>query len=92
MKIDVETHEPEVLEGFSLYLSSYKPTFLIEILNDEVGEKVQNLVKDLGYLYFYIDEEKGLIQVKKVKRYDNFNYLFCSKETALKLGLSTETL
>ncbi len=34
IKIDVETHEPEVLEGFRKYLSIYRPTLLIVILND----------------------------------------------------------
>ena len=37
MKIDVETHEPEVLDGFRNYLNQYRPTMLVEILNDEVG-------------------------------------------------------
>ena len=36
LKIDVETHEPEVLEGYTKYIHLHKPTMLIEILNDEL--------------------------------------------------------
>jgi FkbM family methyltransferase len=87
MKLDVETHEPEVLEGFSDYFSKFRPTLLIEILNNEVGEKVQKLVEGLDYLYFNIDEKGGIRQVEKIVKSDYFNYLFCTKEVANKLGL-----
>ena len=46
----------EVLEGLGKYLKEYQPTMLIEILNDEVGKKVETSVKEHGYLYFNIDE------------------------------------
>ncbi|MEP7264072.1 MAG: FkbM family methyltransferase [Bacteroidota bacterium] len=86
MKIDVETHEPEVLQGFSDYLSQYRPTMLIEILNDEVGAAVQRIVDGLGYLYFYIDEDNGVRQMAKVTRQHHYNYLFCSPDVAKQLG------
>jgi FkbM family methyltransferase len=88
IKIDVETHEPEVLQGFSEYLSIFKPTLLIEILDEEVALKVQNLVDGLGYLYFNIDEENGIRQVDKVTKSDYYNYLFCNEKVAQKLNLS----
>jgi FkbM family methyltransferase len=88
MKIDVETHEPEVLNGFSDYLDEFKPTLLIEILNDEVGERVERIIAGMGYLFFYIDESVGLKQVEHIKRYEYYNYLLCSKEVAAKLRLS----
>ena len=62
MKIDVETHEPETLEGFSDYLSIFRPAMLIEILNNEIGARVEKLVNGLGYLYFNIDENNGIQQ------------------------------
>jgi len=37
MKIDVETHEPEVFEGFQKYLKDFKPTLLVEIIRDRVA-------------------------------------------------------
>lgn len=87
IKIDVETHEAEVLEGFANHISKFKPTILIEILNDEVGSKVNKLVKDLGYLYFNIDEKSGIRQVNTITKSDYYNYLLCNPETAAKLGL-----
>lgn len=87
MKIDVETHEPEVLEGFGTYLSEFKPTILIEILDDVIGKKVHHLIKDLGYLYFNIDETKAIRQTSTIGKSDYFNYLLCMPSVAMQLGL-----
>ncbi|MFT3981252.1 MAG: FkbM family methyltransferase [Ferruginibacter sp.] len=87
IKIDVETHEPEVLQGFNEYLSVFKPTMLVEVLDDEVGEKINNIVSGLGYLYFNIDEEKGIRQVTNITKSDYYNYLFCDEKVARELGL-----
>jgi FkbM family methyltransferase len=88
MKVDVETHEGEVMEGFMKHLPKFKPTFLIEILRNEVGEKVQNCLTGLGYLYFNIDENGDVVLVDKItRRGHNYNYLLCSPEVAKQLGL-----
>lgn len=87
IKIDVETHEPEVLEGYLKYICLHKPTLLIEVLNDEVGQKIEEIVKDLGYLYFNIDEKAGIKKVEHIKKSDYYNYLLCDSPTAAKLSL-----
>ena len=87
MKIDVETHEPEVLEGFSDYLKEFHPAMLIEILNNEIGAKVEKLTEGMGYLYFNIDENKGVHQTNHIVKSDYYNYLLCDAETAMGLGL-----
>jgi len=88
MKLDVETHEVEVLEGLGVYLDLYRPTMLIEILNDQVGQKVENLVTGKGYLYFNIDEVSGSVRrVEHITKSDYWNYLLCNKDTAQQLGL-----
>ena len=87
IKIDVETHEAEVLEGFGKHLSDYKPTLLIEVLNDEVGEKINKLVQGLDYLFFNINENGGIRQVEKITKSDYFNYLLCNKKRATELGI-----
>ena len=87
MKIDVETHEPEVLQGFSKYLSKHRPTMLIEILNDDVGKEVNKLVLGLGYLYFNIDEDGGIRQVSEITKSDYYNYLLCTNTVAKELDL-----
>ena len=88
MKIDVETHEPEVLSGFIDLLRRDKPALLIEILNDQVAARVEELVTGLGYLYYNIDDvtwppEKAATLSKS----KHFNYLFCQPETAKAIGL-----
>jgi FkbM family methyltransferase len=87
IKIDVEGHELEVLQGLEPYLKKMAPTLLIEIIGDTNAYKIQNLLKDLNYLYFLIDEinEPQLIDVILDK--DHHNYLICSPETAKKINL-----
>jgi FkbM family methyltransferase len=67
MKIDVETFEPQVLEGMEHYLALYKPSMLIEILNAEIGHRIEAIVRDLGYSFFLIDERTGLQKVERLK-------------------------
>ena len=87
IKIDVETHEPAVIEGFLSHIKQYKPTLIIEILNDEVGEKVNQMIDGLGYEFYNIDEYKGIRKVSKISKSDFHNFLICSAETASWLGL-----
>jgi FkbM family methyltransferase len=89
MKIDVETHEPEVLEGMEEYLKQMHPAMLIEVLNDEAGSRIERILSGLEYLYFNINEKSGsVIRTNHILRSQTYNYLVCNKETALKLGLS----
>jgi hypothetical protein len=87
MKIDVETHEPEVLEGMGEYLAQFKPAMLIEVWNEAVGIKVEEHLKGLGYLYFDIDDEKGLTQATKLTTGSSRNYFICQPELAEKMKL-----
>ena len=87
IKIDVETHEPEVLEGMEEFLKLFKPTLLIEVLNDEIGAKIQNIIKDIDYLYFNIDEVNKPKKVSKIVKSDYYNYLICAPDVAQKLKL-----
>lgn len=87
LKIDVETHEPEVLEGFLKNLQLYKPTLLIEILNDEVGNRVYELVKNLDYMYFNINENGTIKKQDMITRSEHTNFLFCNRGIAQRIGL-----
>ncbi|MBA4854111.1 FkbM family methyltransferase [Emticicia sp. BO119] len=75
MKIDVETHEVEVLEGMKDYLNKFKPIILIEIIDNTVGEKISEIFSKLGYNFFYIDEDKGIFNVKDLKQRKHNNYI-----------------
>ena len=88
LKIDVESHEGAVMAGFAKYLPIFKPTSLIEILWDHVGESVQKSLTGLDYLYFNIDENGEILKVDTIKRRgNNYNYLLCQPAIAAQLGL-----
>ncbi|CAF3382045.1 unnamed protein product [Rotaria sp. Silwood2] len=91
IKIDVESHEPEVLQGFSEYIKQFRPTMLVEILDEEVGKEITKLVDGLGYLYYNINEYGKIYQEKELKKSDDYNYLICDRAIATKLGLKQET-
>jgi FkbM family methyltransferase len=88
MKIDVETHEPEVLEGMGSLLINYKPTLLIEVLNDEVGQKINALIEGLNYQIFSVDEKKGAIRMGRISKSHSYNYLICQPQVADSLSLN----
>jgi len=48
-KIDVELHEPAVLRGMRQTLETWRPTLLIEVLNDDVEEGIRDAIDGLGY-------------------------------------------
>ncbi|MBA2726661.1 MAG: FkbM family methyltransferase [Parachlamydiaceae bacterium] len=83
IKLDVETYEPEVIEGLGRYLEEFKPTMLVEVLNDDVGRRIESLVNGKGYVYLNLDEEMGTIKpVRHISKSDDYNYLICSEEVA----------
>lgn len=88
IKIDVETYEPQVLEGLGEYLEKFKPTLLIEILNDEVGLKVEDLVGNKNYLYFDVNDDDGSVKrVERITRNSSFNYLLCTEAVARRINI-----
>lgn len=93
MKIDVEGAEPQVLEGMGPYLSEFKPSMIIEVLNDEVGANVERLLDGLGYLYFDINDDirKGprtLRAAKHIRKSICLNYLVVQPGIARELGIA----
>ncbi len=87
IKIDVETHEPQVLAGMGVYLKKFKPTFLIEIQSDEIAKKIEALIEGCDYQFYNIDENHGITEVERLTKSTYFNFLICSKEIAAKVGL-----
>jgi hypothetical protein len=69
------------------YLEKFRPTLLIEIHNDEVAARIAERVSGLGYLYFNIDENKGLRRTEGITSSDYYNYLLCDAATARALAL-----
>ncbi len=79
LKIDVETLEYEVLLGYGDSLLKHEPFIILEIQSIEVGSNIESLLtKDL-YLYYAIDESKGLEKVETLGKGADNNYLLCPK-------------
>jgi FkbM family methyltransferase len=87
MKVDVESFEPQVMEGMGEYLKQMRPTMLMEILSNEVGEAVEKHLEGCDYLFFNLDEETKPVQVPHLNAEGYLNHLICSKETAQELGI-----
>ncbi|MBP7808953.1 MAG: FkbM family methyltransferase [Bacteroidia bacterium] len=92
IKIDTELHEPKVLEGFSTYLKEFRPTLLIEIIREDIAQKVNEYIKGLGYLNYNIDEKGSIRQTDRIEVSDHFNYLLCNAEIAAKIGLPVKKI
>lgn len=82
MKIDVELHEPEVIEGMGVYLKKFKPDILIEVLNNNIAFKLNKLFENLNYYYISIDDKKNILKkISQIKKSPFYNILICKKET-----------
>ena len=80
LKIDVEYHEAEVLEGMRDYIEKWKPDMLIEIVDDETANKIDKMVMGLDYIFFDINDVKMSVEkIEKVQRSICHNILICKK-------------
>lgn len=66
--------KPQVLAGFQQF-KVWKPSLLIEILDDSIAAYVEDFMKDLGYLYFNVDEERGLVPTQRLSKSATYNYV-----------------
>ena len=80
VKLDVERYEPQALRGMPDFLA-YKPTMLIEILDERIGADIAALVDGLGYHVYAIDEKSGPTPAPAAwqKQGENRNYLFTAE-------------
>jgi FkbM family methyltransferase len=87
IKIDVETHEPEVLDGFRAHLDAFHPDMLIEVLDDDIAARLNGILAGRNYFYYDIDETAGLRRIPAIRRSSERNILACSAATAQALNL-----
>lgn len=88
MKIDVESHEAEVVRGLSNVLADEERQiiFLMEVIRDGVGRDLDDLLNSNRFAYFRInDESRELLQTVKLKPFDGFNYLIVSRNILTKV-------
>jgi FkbM family methyltransferase len=80
IKIDVETHEPKVIEGMQESLKHFRPIILIEILNRDVANGISVHFEGLNYVYYNINEVTGYERVNHIMPSTHFNYVLCPFE------------
>ena len=80
IKIDVETGEPQVLEGMEALLGSCSPDIICEVLSGEgTASKLEALLKPHQYRYFLVTD-KGPKEVPAIIPDDKWrNYLFSKR-------------
>jgi FkbM family methyltransferase len=88
IKIDVETHEFEVLKGYGDLLLQHRPAIVLEIQDEQLGQRISSLFLNAGYHFYHVDEIRGIQKVEQLWL-DNAdrNYLICPEE---KLGLISD--
>jgi FkbM family methyltransferase len=87
VKIDAEGQDANVLKGFIQGIQQFQPDFIVEVQSDEIGQEIQTLLPPDRYLYFNVDEERGLQQSDRLQKQYWLNYWICKRETAQKLGI-----
>ena len=80
IKIDVEGHEIEVINGAKLTIKRNKPILLVEIEEQHSKKKVDesiNYINKLGYKSFYYEKDslKNTSELKNFKLYNNYIFL-----------------
>ena len=77
ISIDVEENEENVLLGMKNTLSNHKPTILVEVLNELLGSKVQNILDNYEYTYYFVNEHGFLLETKDISnRPESYTHSF----------------
>lgn len=80
LKVDVETHEPPVIAGMGEYLKKYQPILLIEILNEDVAQRLAPYFSSEDYVFYDIDEQSGYRKVGSLEPSSTYNFIICPKQ------------
>jgi FkbM family methyltransferase len=80
VKIDVETHEFEVLSGFGSNIANVD-AYLIEILTDECATKLNILFQDKDFRYFDIDDKRQKVkETQSIEKSSYYNYFIIKSD------------
>lgn len=66
IKLDVEYHEYSVLFGMGEYLHNFRPNILIEIVDEQIAQKIDSLIKGLNYVFYDINDSS--FSIKKLSK------------------------
>ncbi len=88
LKIDVEYHEVQVIKGMAGLIRQFRPSILVEILNEDSAQELKRILEDIPYIYFDINEKTGPERITEIKKSSGYNLLLCTVENSKYLRLS----
>jgi FkbM family methyltransferase len=86
VKIHVDGHEPQVLEGMG-YLLESRPTVLLEVAGVDAAQRITSVVRGLGYLAYSIHPQEGLLPLGSLESAPVRNILLCQEADALEMDV-----
>lgn len=76
VKLDTESTEPQVLNGMRQTLARCRPTIICEVLSNQAGERIHQILDPLGYRYYKLTID-GLIPEDQIScDKDAHNHVF----------------
>jgi FkbM family methyltransferase len=86
VKLDVETFEPEVLNGFGTSFP-HDAIFLIEVLTHDKADQLSQFFPSTDYDFFNIDDAKNSFRkTTRLEKSDFYNYLILPKATSIQFN------
>lgn len=90
IKMDIEMHEPEAIEGLGSYLQKYKPIVIIEVLSEKVAKKLNELIDNKEHVIFHLEDNNNAQLVEEFSLVPPlWNYIFFHKDLIEKIKLHT---
>ncbi len=81
IKLDIEMHEPEAIKGLGKYLLIFKPIVIIEVLSQEVANKLNSIIPLDNFDIFHLREEKVAVKQDFFSVHpDLWNYVIFHKD------------
>ena len=81
IKMDIELHEPEAIEGLGEYLNNYKPIVVIEILRESIAQRLNEIVDVEDYIIFHLEDINKAVRFDKFKAVPKlWNFVFFHKD------------
>jgi FkbM family methyltransferase len=75
IKIDVELHEPEVIEGMGDFLKDCSAAIIIEVLTNEVADKLNEILKESKFQFYSLEKDSIELVSELIPKNNIYNYL-----------------
>jgi FkbM family methyltransferase len=87
IKIDLEGFEPNILFGAKRVIHKWKPSMIVEILDEPHAAAIEELLINDNYYYFDLDEKTGPKKIGSLQKSSFHNIFICQASVAKTLGL-----